>query len=150
MDPSHSSLQSTETELIRTNRFRKIGIRDTFENEPGSLRLDKHSGRPVGSVLHLSESLRAGSTRIRNRPDSGSNPARTTSGEPTGCTPTQFVVNSEPSLPEPKPTNGFNIRLIRNESKEVRRFELQLLEGADARLFNSQGSDRPDRERKRS
>ena len=36
-------------------------------------------------------------TYIRNRTDSGSNPTRTTSGEPTGCTPTQFVVDSEPS-----------------------------------------------------
>ena len=35
-------------------------------------------------------------TYIRNRTNSGSNPTRTTSGEPTGCTPTQFVVNSEP------------------------------------------------------
>ena len=35
-------------------------------------------------------------TYIRNRTDSGSNPTRTTSGEPTGCTQTQFVVNSEP------------------------------------------------------
>ena len=30
LDPSHPSLQSTEAELVRPNRFRKIGFRDTF------------------------------------------------------------------------------------------------------------------------
>jgi hypothetical protein len=39
-------------------------------------------------------------------------------------------------------TNGFDIRLIRDEHKEVRRDELQLLEGADAGLFDSPWPDR--------
>ena len=38
---------------------------------------------------------------------------------------------------------SMTIRLIGNESKEVRRFELQFLEGANAGLSHSQGSDRP-------
>ena len=37
-------------------------------------------------------------TSIRNQTNSGSKPTRTISGEPTGCTPLRFVVNSEPSL----------------------------------------------------
>ena len=64
-----------------------------------------------------------------------------TLGEPTGCTPTQFIVNSEPSQANRKESDGLNIRLIGNESKEVRRFELQLLEGANAGLPDSQGLD---------
>ena len=46
--------------------------------------------------------------------------------------------------------DGFNIRLIKDEFKEVRWVELQLLEGVDARLPHSQGSDRSDWDRKPS
>ena len=41
--------------------------------------------------------------------------------------------------------NGINIWLVKNESKDVRRIKLQLLEGEDAGLFNSQRSNRPHR-----
>ena len=37
--------------------------------------------------------------------------------------------------------DGLNIHLVRDESKEVRQIELQLLEGANARLSHSQGSN---------
>ena len=43
-----------------------------------------------------------------------------------------------------------NIWLIRDESKEVRQIERQLLEGACARLSHSQGSNRSDRDKKSS
>ena len=47
---------------------------------------------------YQSHSEQVQQTSIRNRTNSGSKLTRTISGEPTGCTPTKFVVNSEPSL----------------------------------------------------
>ena len=60
----------------------------------------KHSGRPVGSVPQVTGVTlsKFSKTSIRNRTDSSSKPTRTISDETTGCTPTKFVVNSEPSL----------------------------------------------------
>jgi hypothetical protein len=44
-------------------------------------------------------------------------------------------------------TNGFIIRLIRHEHSEVRRDELQLLEGTDVGLPHSSQLHQPNRER---
>ena len=70
------------------------------------------------------------------------------SGRPIGSYPPLNVVT--PSIVQRTDIDGINIRLIRDESKEVRWIELQLLEGADARLSHSQGLDRSDWDRKPS
>ena len=78
-----------------------IGIRYIYNRKrTGLTPTRQHSGRPVGSIPQVTgvTSSKFRNKRIRNRTDSGSNPTRTISGESAGCTPTKFVVDSEPSL----------------------------------------------------
>ena len=51
---------------------------------------------------------------------------------------------------QPELIDGMNIQLIGDESKEVQRIKPQLLEGENAGQSHSQGSDKPDQDRKPS
>ena len=141
MDPSLSSLQSSEVESILTIGFYNQYL--VHNRKLTRLTLTRqHSGRPVGSIPHVTGVTPSKISKLKPKPKQLGFPTRTISGELTGCTPTKLVVNSEPSLDNRNQLYGIDIRLIGNESKEVLRFKLQLLEGANAGLPHSQGSDR--------